>query len=163
MWNLVEGGVPTLNFHHSCRHFGTGANQSHPIMFTRIFLSLFLVVGLAAAATAQSSSACADLAKKHLATLDQHLDLDFKQMKCLKEKAVKFCSANKQNPPTSQAQRDKRVAAFRKAILECLNPAQRKKVTTHYRNARDKKERRDLLKAFIDEFGDEVVVIKKRS
>ncbi len=133
-------------------------------MFTRLFLSLFLVCTLAVSASAQAgTNPCADLARKHLSTLDQHLDLDYQQMKCLKAKAEKFCAANQQNPPTSAAQKDKRVAAFRKALLECLSPQQRKKVTTHYRDARDEQARRDLLKAFIDEFGDEVIVIKKRS
>lgn len=133
-------------------------------MVTRIFFSLLLVCGLAVSASAQGgSNPCADLAKQHLSTLDKHLDLDYGQMKCLKEKAEKFCSFNRENPPTSKAQRDKRVDAFNKAILECLSPAQQKKVKTHYRDQRDEKARRSLLQAFLEEFGDEVIVIKKRS
>ncbi|MFK8161365.1 MAG: hypothetical protein AB8H12_02785 [Lewinella sp.] len=133
-------------------------------MVTRILFSLLLVCSLTISASAQSSSTpCADLAKKHLKTLDQALDLDFKQMKCLKEKAVNFCDKNRQNPPTSKAQRDKRVAAFNKALLECLNPMQQKRVKTHFRNKRDEKARRSILKAFLEEFGNEVIIIKKRS
>jgi hypothetical protein len=133
-------------------------------MFTRIFFSLLLVCSLAVSASAQSSSSpCADLAKQHLKTLDQALDLDFGQMKCLKEKAVNFCDRNRQNPPTSKAQRDKRVAAFNKALLECLNPKQQKRVKTHFRNKRDEKARRSILQAFLEEFGNEVIIIKKRS
>lgn len=132
-------------------------------MVTRILFSLLLVCSLAVSTSAQSNSPCADLAKKHLKILDQALDLDFKQMKCLKEKAVTFCDRNRQNPPTSKAQRDKRVAAFNKAILECLNPMQQKRVKTHFRNKRDEKARRSILKAFLEEFGDEIIIIKKRS
>jgi leucyl aminopeptidase (aminopeptidase T) len=133
-------------------------------MITRILFSLLLVCSLTVTASAQSSSSpCADLAKKHLKTLDQALDLDFKQMKCLKEKAVNFCDKNRQNPPTSKAQRDKRVAAFNKALLECLSPKQQKRVKTHYRNKRDQKARRNVLQAFLEEFGNEVIIIKKRS
>lgn len=132
-------------------------------MLFRILFSLLLVCSLTVTASAQSgSNPCADLAKKHLSTLDQHLDLDFGQMKCLKEKAVTFCSKNRQNPPTSKAQREKRLTAFRKAILSCLDTDQRKKVVSHYRNKRDQKNRRDLLQAFMDEFGDEVIIIRKK-
>ncbi|TXF89990.1 hypothetical protein FUA23_08540 [Neolewinella aurantiaca] len=132
-------------------------------MIIRFLFSLLIVCSFAGIASAQSgNSTCADLAKKHLSTLDQHLDLDYGQMKCLKEKAVKFCDSNKQNPPTSKAQRDKRLAAFRKAILSCLDAGQRKKVVSHYRDQRDEKNRRDILQAFIDEFGDEVIVIRKK-
>ena len=133
-------------------------------MVTRILFSLLLICSVVVSASAQSSSSpCADLAKKHLKILDQALDLDFGQMKCLKEKAVNFCDKNRQNPPTSKAQRDKRVAAFNKAILECLTPAQRKRVKTHFRNKRDEKARRNILQAFLEEFGDEIIIIKKRS
>lgn len=132
-------------------------------MLFRLLFSLLLVGSLTVTASAQSgSNPCADLAKKHLSTLDQHLDLDFAQMKCLKEKAVKFCTANRQNPATSKAQREKRLATFRKAILSCLNADQRKKVVSHYRDQRDKKNRRNLLQAFMDEFGDEVIIIRKK-
>lgn len=132
-------------------------------MLFRILFSLLLVGSLSVSLAAQSSSnPCADLAKKHLATLDQHLDLDFDQMRCLKAKAVKFCNNNHAKPATSKAQRDKRLAIFRKAILSCLDEDQRKKVVSHYRDQRDKKNRRDLLQAFMEEFGDEVVVIRKK-
>jgi len=105
-------------------------------MLNRILFTLMLVCSIAVSGTAQSSSTpCADLAKKHLKTLDKALDLDYKQMKCLKEKAVNFCDKNRQNPPSSTAQRDKR----------------------------DEKARRNILKAFLEEFGDEVIIIKKRS
>lgn len=133
-------------------------------MITRILFSLLLVSSLAVSSFAQSSSnPCADLAKKHLKTLDQHLDLDFKQMKCLKEKAESFCDKNRQHPPTSKAQRDKRVAAFNKALLECLTPQQQQRVKTHFRDQRDEQARRSIMQAFLEEFGDEVIVIKKRS
>lgn len=128
-------------------------------MLFRILFSLLLVGSLSVTASAQS---CADLAKKHLSTLDKHLDIDYGQMKCLKDKAVTFCDKNRQNPPTSKAQRDKRVAAFRKAILSCLDADQRKKVVSHFRDQRDKKNRRNLLQAFLDEFGDEIIIIKKK-
>lgn len=132
-------------------------------MLFRILFSLLLVGSLPVTASAQSgSNPCADLAKKHLSTLDKHLDLDFGQMKCLKEKAVNFCDKNRQNPATSKAQREKRLAAFRKAILACLDTDQRKKVVSHYRDQRDKKARRNLLQAFMDEFGDEVIIIRKK-
>lgn len=133
-------------------------------MISRIILSCLIVCALAASASAQAgSNPCADVAKKHLSTLDKHLDLDYPQMKCLKEKAVKFCDANRNNPPSNKAQLKKRLAAFQKALLECLNPAQQRKVKTHYRDKRDEQERRSILKAFIEEFGDEVIVIKKRN
>ncbi len=132
-------------------------------MIFRILFSLLLLGSLSVTASAQSgSNPCADLAKKHLATLDEHLDIDFAEMKCLKAKAVKFCSTNRENPPTSQAQRDKRLANFRKAILACLDADQRKKVVAHYRDQRDKKNRRNLLQAFMEEFGDEVIIIRKK-
>lgn len=133
-------------------------------MLNRILFTLMLVCSIAVSGTAQSSSTpCADLAKKHLKTLDKALDLDYKQMKCLKEKAVNFCDKNRQNPPSSTAQRDKRVNAFRKALLECLTPKQQQRVKTHFRDKRDEKARRSILKAFLEEFGDEVIIIKKRS
>ncbi len=133
-------------------------------MLNRILFTLMLVCSIAVSGTAQSSSTpCADLAKKHLKTLDKALDLDYKQMKCLKEKAVNFCDKNRQNPPSSTAQRDKRVNAFRKALLECLTPKQQQRVKTHFRDKRDEKARRNILKAFLEEFGDEVIIIKKRS
>ncbi len=132
-------------------------------MLFRFLFSLLLVGSLSVTASAQSgSNPCAELAKKHLSTLDKHLDLDYRQMKCLKEKAVTFCNKNRQNPPTSKAQREKRLAAFRKAILSCLDAKQRKKVVSHYRDQRDKKNRRNLLQAFMDEFGDEVIIIRKK-
>lgn len=132
-------------------------------MLFRILYSLLLVGSLTVTASAQSgSNPCADLAKKHLSTLDKHFDLDFGQMKCLKGKAVKFCNTNRQNPPINKAQREKRLATFRKAILSCLDTGQRKKVVSRYRDARDKKNRRNLLQAFMDEFGDEVIIIRKK-
>ncbi len=133
-------------------------------MLSRIILSCLIVCALAVSASAQAgSNPCADVAKKHLSTLDKHLDLDYPQMKCLKEKAEKFCAANRNNPPNNKAQLKKRLAAFQKALLECLNPAQQRKVKTHYRDKRDEQERRSILKAFIEEFGDEVIIIKKRN
>ncbi|MEM1358543.1 MAG: hypothetical protein AAGF89_10100 [Bacteroidota bacterium] len=132
-------------------------------MIYRIYLSLLLVCGLTTFASAQGSNPCADLAKKHLKMLDQHLDIDYGQMKCLKEVAVRFCDANKGNPPTNDAQRDNRRKKLRSALLDCLNARQQAKVKTYYRNQRDKKARRDILQAFIEEFGDEVIIIKKRS
>jgi len=131
-------------------------------MFFRFILPLLLVCGLATGVTAQATS-CADLAKKHLATLDKHLDLDFKQMKCLKEVATSFCSRNNANPPENAKQKANRIKTFRQAILECLNARQQQRVKTHFRNEREKKARRNLLDAFLKEFGDEVIVLKKKS
>ncbi|MTB53739.1 hypothetical protein [Lewinella sp. W8] len=132
-------------------------------MFFRIIIPLLLIGGLTSTAAMAQGNPCADLVKNHLATLDQHLDLDFKQMKCLKDKATAFCDKNRQNPPQTAAQKDKRVNAFRKAILECLDARQRQKVITHFKDKRDERARRNLLDAFIQEFGDEVIIIKKRS
>lgn len=130
----------------------------------RFFLSFLLLLGLTAGLSAQAgNNPCADLAKRHLSTLDEHLDLDYKQMKCLREVAVRFCTENKAKPATSARQREARLKTFRRALLDCLDERQQKRVTTHYRNARDKQARRNLLQAFLDEFGDEVVVIKRKS
>jgi hypothetical protein len=131
-------------------------------MFFRIIIPMLLICGLSTSAAMAQGNPCADLVKEHLATLDQHLDLDFKQMKCLREKAQNFCEKNRQNPPQSAAQKDKRVNAFRKAILDCLNERQRQRVISHYKNTRDERARRYLLDAFIEEFGGEVIVVKKR-
>jgi leucyl aminopeptidase (aminopeptidase T) len=133
-------------------------------MISRLLFSCLIVCGLAVSLAAQAgSNPCATIAKKHLGTLDKHLDLNYNQMKCLKEKAVQFCTANSSNPASSKAQQKKRLAAFQKALLECLNPGQQNKVKTHFRNKRDEKERRSILQAFLEEFGDEVIVIKKRN
>lgn len=133
-------------------------------MSFRLLLSFLVLCGLTAGLAAQAgSNPCADLAKRHLSTLDEHLDLDYKQMKCLKEAAVRFCTENKAKPATSAKQREARLKTFRKALLSCLDERQQKRVTTHYRNARDKKARRNLLQAFLDEFGDEVIVLKRKS
>ena len=131
-------------------------------MFSRFILPLLLVCGLATGVSAQASS-CAELAKNHLATLDKHLDLDFKQMKCLKEVATRFCSENKANPPANAKQKANRLKTFRQAILNCLSARQQERVKTHFRNERDKKARRNLLDAFLKEFGDEVIIIKRKS
>jgi len=46
-------------------------------MLFRFLFSLLLVGSLSVTASAQSgSNPCAELAKKHLSTLDKHLDLD---------------------------------------------------------------------------------------
>lgn len=131
-------------------------------MFSRFILPLLLVCGLATGISAQATS-CADLAKNHLSTLDKHLDLDFQQMKCLKEVATRFCSENKANPPANAKQKASRIKTFRQAILNCLNARQEQRVKTHFRNERDKKARRNLLDAFLEEFGDEVIVLKRKS
>ena len=131
-------------------------------MFSRFFLPLLLICGLATGVSAQAAS-CGELAKQHLATLDQHLDLDYQQMKCLKEVAVRFCSENQANPPANARQKANRIKTFRQAILNCLNARQQTRVKTHFRNERDKKARRNLLDAFLTEFGDEVIVLKKKS
>lgn len=130
----------------------------------RFLLSFLLLLGLATGVSAQAgNNPCADLAKKHLSTLDQHLDLDFKQMKCLKEVATRFCSENDAKPATNAKQREARLKTFRQAILNCLSEAQQKRVKTHFRDARDQKARRNLLQAFMDEFADEVIVIKRKN
>lgn len=130
----------------------------------RFLLSFLLLLGLASGVAAQAgNNPCADLAKRHLSTLDEHLDLDFNQMKCLKEVAVRFCTENKANPATSAKQREARLKTFRQALLNCLDERQQKRVKTHYRNAKDKQARRNLLQAFMEEFGDEVIVIKRKN
>lgn len=127
-------------------------------------LILLLCCSFATSISAQAgNNPCADLAKKHLKTLDQHLDLDFKQMKCLKEVATRFCSENKANPATSAEQRKNRLKKFRQAILNCLSTKQQEKVKSHFRDAKDKKARRNLLNAFMQEFGDEMIVLHKKS
>ncbi len=131
-------------------------------MLYRFILPLLLVCGLATGVSAQPTT-CAELAKKHLSTLDEHLDLDFKQMKCLKEAATRFCSKNKENPPANAKQKANRIQTFRKAILECLDARQQQRVKNHFRNEREKKARRNLLDAFLQEFGDEVIILKKKA
>lgn len=131
-------------------------------MYFRFILPLLLVCGLATGLSAQSAS-CADLAKKHLSTLDEHLDLDYQQMKCLKEVATRLCVKNKENPPANAKQKASRIQTFRKALLNCLDGRQQKQVKTHFRNERDKKARRNLLDAFLKEFGDEAIVLKKKA
>ncbi|MEM6770788.1 MAG: hypothetical protein AAF597_09415 [Bacteroidota bacterium] len=131
-------------------------------MLIRFCLPFLLICGLATSLTAQATS-CADLAKKHLATLDKHLDLDFKQMKCLKEVSTRFCSSNKANPPANAKQKANRLKTFQQAILDCLSARQQERVKTHFRDKRDEKARRSLLQAFLEEFGDEVIIIKRKA
>ena len=130
--------------------------------FRFLFFAL-LLLGLGTGLSAQSGNPCADLAKKHLATLDEHLDLDYGQMKCLKEVAVRFCTENRANPPANAKQRDARLKTFRQAILNCLDERQQARVKNHFRNAREKKARKNLLQAFLEEFADEVIVLKRKN
>lgn len=131
-------------------------------MFRYLF-TLLLLGGLATSVPAQTSSTpCADVVKKHLAALDDHLDLDFGQMKCLREKAMTFCDRNQQNPPANAQQWQDRKDKLRKALLECLDQPQRIRVTTVYRNKQDERARRNILQAFLEEFGDDIIIIKKR-